>query len=287
MNINQYINLFETLVNIEVILCEAKTFDIHDFLNKLQSVVILASRPGTEGEKQAAFSALDRMKIRAKAEALSMPNKGMEFLKRVDNIIASIDKNSKSEPPRSAEYTIPSPMYHKGQWVYNTFKNICFKIFYNPDFNKILKTWVYSDQNRNSYNENELVRATQEQIDAHLVFKSNEKKNHENSEDWFNEKKNNSENLEDDWFVRCYAHFKEGNSDKIYGIAQNKYRHKIVIFWGRANGPYQIKDYSYFPEEARKIYQSKLQKGYIHVGSHNELSYKRIKNILLRNSKLS
>jgi hypothetical protein len=106
---------------IRKILREAQEIDREKFLSRLQSIATLANRPGTEGEKQAALAALQRMKDTAKSSHLPA-----DFLARMDRIIDSAGKEAPKAKPTGAGAGTASaprePNFKVGSWVKNTVK---------------------------------------------------------------------------------------------------------------------------------------------------------------------
>jgi len=269
MLISRAIHLFETLLLIESFLVEG-TFNIQTFLSRLQSVITLAQRGATEGERDASREAVKRMMNRAKQEAAQMDkNHANHFLRQVeqlaDTMNRSQDKSTSSkstEKPRSSPPPNKSPVaeFKEGDWVTNkyTLKKL-------PNFTGKVIARVFNPKGWFVYNLYipdrptdglffvagfDIRRATQEEIDA---AQSSRNRNHSSAK--------SSSNANNDWVIKKFAHFEEGTSNKVYGIATKA--NKIVTFWGRHLGPYTAKDYSESGIDAAMAqFRSKLAKGY-------------------------
>jgi len=271
MNLNQSIRLYETLLSVDIMLCEA-VFNPETFLSKLQSVVTLARRGATEGEQQAGHQALRRLLDRAEEEAANM-SKGdaMSFLKRARSIADAVNVKEppKAEPFKKSEYKTDE-LFPVGTWVVcpdswgigkvekvTKFSRPGQDPEKFPNIHLVRFPWIVKGEKAKTFVGGDLRRANQEEIDAALA-KVHNMRNDEKPEKDSNEK----ENL---WKIVEFARFSEGNSDKIYGIA-TKGKLKTITFWGRYKGPYFIKDYSGndFENnfEVLKIWNSKLNNGY-------------------------
>jgi hypothetical protein len=94
--------LLETIQLVETFLSEGK-FSQSTFFKRLQSVVTLARRGATEGERDASRIAMLRLMERAKTEALSMQqDDAMRFIAKAKEVLASLNG---PEPPSSSSST--------------------------------------------------------------------------------------------------------------------------------------------------------------------------------------
>ena len=77
------------------------------------------------------------------------------------------------------------------------------------------------------------------------------------------QRKNEDKEKNDVWKILEYARFKQGTSDKVYGVGIKG--RQCLTFWGRFTGPYQTKDYSGAAQDAHKQFMSKISKGYVQI----------------------
>jgi len=267
MLISRAIHLFETLLLIESFLVEG-TFNIQTFLSRLQSVITLAQRGATEGERDASREAVKRMMYRAKQEAAQMDKKHADhFLRQVEQLADTMNRSQdKSTSSKSTEKTRSSPPPNKspvaefkeGDWVTTLKKqpNFTGKVIgraFNPKGGWFLYHLHIPERPYDGLffvAGFDIRRATQEEIDA---AQSSRNRNHSSAK--------SSSNANNDWVIKKFAHFEEGTSNKVYGIATKA--NKIVTFWGRYHGPYTAKDYSESGiDSAMAQFRSKLAKGY-------------------------
>jgi hypothetical protein len=124
------IRLFESLALLEVFLSE--DFNVETFLKKLKSVVTLARRGATEGERSASRGALERLMSRAKDEAKAMSSgDATRFLARMQAIADGVNATTEPPaeprrprrprpPPEPPKPQKPERRFNVGTWVYCT-----------------------------------------------------------------------------------------------------------------------------------------------------------------------
>ena len=238
LDVKRIIKLCEEQILLEVFLL--KEFDTNSFLNKIQSVATLAKRPGTEGEREASKTALMRLFDRAKEEARNMSrDDSAYFLKRVSAIIAQLSTPEPKETPKAERPRYTPPIYAVGNWVYIPKYREAAKII-NISSRNMYE--VLLDGISHSFAENEIRRATQEEVDAMAHRKRPEPK-------------------KDAWSVSELLQDQRGTSDKVWGIARNG--GKAATFWGKRTGPFSAKDYTGNLVAALDLKYSKIKKGYI------------------------
>lgn len=250
MDIRRHQRLIETIHLAEQFLLEL--FDVEKFVARIKGVAELMRRGATEGERAAAEMAYHRMMARAKEEMEAhSPAERDRFMARIKAAVGqgndqtssyrSSSQQQRREEPRKAAFTV-------GQWVFVTSLGKVGKIAsVSPLTTGEFRYSVRFPDGGGSYVSDGLRRATQDEVDAALSRKT--------SGDGYK----NAEAGAYDFQVTNIAHYADGTSNKVYGIANLKGR--FYTFWGRYDGPYKAKEHSSMGEAGAQ-FQSKLRKGY-------------------------
>jgi hypothetical protein len=243
-----YINLVEELL---------LEFDIDSFLNRVRSVMALVRRGGTPGERDAAKHAFDRMIARATLEIKRMrePGSGVtreqidRFMRALEIIGSETKESPKTERPKPPPPKMPR--FSVGQWVVHVDNGWVGKIAIVRNFGAqqtIIYTVHWLDAKNASVHENELRRATQDEIDAALAQRAKTSTRSESGASFD---------------IKMMARYisPEENSNKVYGVVKKLDTGKVYTFWGGWMKALKVK---HFPDEADASHQFrlKLRKGY-------------------------
>lgn len=209
-------------------------FDISKFLDKVKGVQSLIDRGGTEGEKDAARSVMQRLVLRANEEKKNMSaSMASEFQARFDRM-----RNSASSAEQSTAR----------------------------------KTWKPYD-NTPPKPEPKPKSRSQDEADAEWARKQEEKARRDREYDrreqdgWQgSQRSRQSQNDEDlsPFKVYNYAEYQDGSSDKVYGVARyllHTGEARYFTFWGRNGATLSTKEFSSL-SAANLVFLTKIRKGY-------------------------
>ena len=213
------------------------SFNPESFLNRMNSVVTLAKKGATEGERGASREALKRMINRAEEEAKTMaPEMASRFLAKIKAIAASVD--SKEEPAQSSSSyrSRPPPQaYAVGTWIIDEVNKLIGKVVSSTYADGLYSYTVRMPQGDLQTLWANIRKATQEEIDAALAKARTSTSSKSSNQ--------SSTGKSADWQILKLAAKIEGKSDKVYGVASNGVTY--ITFWGRRAGPsYAFKQHS-------------------------------------------
>src|SRR4051812_14580738 len=228
-------------------------YDTGRFLERMNGVMELVRRGSTEGERNAARQAFERMMARARDEIIRMrePNSGVTSAE-ISRFMQALQRVSDgfNEPKAKAEPKKAVPKFEVGQWVIHTV---------DASVGKIVR--VIADRNGGIYYtidsngektlaEEHLRRATQSEVDAALA-----RRNHRRS-------------VTIDLLAMARYVNPGEKSNKVYGIIEKA--GAIYTFWGGWQKALKIKQY---PSEmdAREQFNLKLRKGYREIYPDTEI----------------
>ena len=237
----RYINI------VEQFLVEDAEFDTARFLERVRAVMTLVRRGGTPGERDAAKHAFDRMIARATQEIRRMrePGSGVTHaqIDRFMQALEQISNESKEAQPRM-------PRFKVGQWVVGPYHVGKITDIVMLGHGIAYKVRIASTGETHTIDEDELLAATQDDIDAALAKRAK-----------------TSTRSDDRWdggfnimMMARYVNRAE-NSNKVYGVIQKLDTGKIYTFWGGWQKALKVK---YYPSEsdAHDQFRLKVRKGY-------------------------
>jgi hypothetical protein len=229
----------------------------------MQSVVTLARRGATEGERNASKAAMTRMLDRATVEAASMPADVAErFLARINAIAKSVD----DPEPQSPFGTAPPPeppkatYFEVGNWIVNLESGKVGKIdsIESPHTVMAVYTVKYIDGSTIRSRGKNIRKATVREVNDALMAHKKANQTGDDTSDTSSKKSS-----DDKWVIYKLSHvkgkttsghkaFRNGN---IFGIGT--YGSEFYTFFGKVDGPFTIRDYTqeptnYTPSQAKR-----------------------------------